>query len=305
MKDSFEVNLDDEKRLIRIGKAISVPTRIDILKLLCEYELNVNEIAEKLSLPTSSAAAHVKVLEESGLIETRLLPAVRGSMKVCRKVVEKGEIHFSTSDSVDEKYKVISMPVGHYTDYKVEPTCGLAGSRNFIGIEDEPKSFYLPERIHTGLLWLGKGYVEYRFPNNSLDSTERRVEISMEMCSEINEYDMDYPSDITLWINGIDAGTWRCPSDFGGRRGKLNPAWWPNKNTQYGVLKTWKISKEGTFIDDQKISEVTLKDYKLGNKDYITVRIGIKEDAEYQGGVNLFGETYGDYAQNINMKIYF
>ena len=116
---------------------------------------------------------------------------------------------------------------------------------------------------------------------------------------------MDYPSDITLWVNGIEAGTWTSQSDFGGRRGKLNPDWWPDKNTQYGMLKTWKITEQGCYIDDDKAEDHKLKEFNLDRKDYVSVRIGIKDNAKHKGGLNLFGEAFGDFAQNIVMKIVF
>ena len=46
-----------------------------------------------------------------------------------------------------------------------------------------------------------------------------------------------------------------------------------------------------------------LKDYHLFSEPYITVRVGIAEDAVHVGGINLFGECFGDYHQNILMKI--
>jgi predicted transcriptional regulator len=198
------------------------------------------------------------------------------------------------------------MPIGNFIDYKIEPTCGIVSSKGPIGQEDEPRCYYLPERVEAQLIWLGHGFIEYRFPTNSLAEKDvMRLELSMELCSEDHEYNMNYPSDITLWVNGLEAGTWACPSDFGGRRGKLNPSWWPDKNTQYGILKTWKITEQGCYIDDDKAGSHILNEFKLGKQDYISVRIGIKEDAVYKGGLNLFGEGFGDFAQNIVMKIVF
>lgn len=300
------MNLDHTKQLIRIGKALSVEARIEILKLLCTQELNINEIAELLSIPASSAAAHIKVLEEAGLIATSLKPGIRGSMKLSEKILDQIEITLTTVQNVKEKIEVIDMPIGNYVDYQVEPTCGLVGERAPIGEEDEPRCFYDPERTNAKLLWFGRGYVEYRFPNHILKhETEQKLELSMEICSEDHEYNLDYPSDITVWINQIEAGTFTCPGDFGGRRGKLNPSWWPDKNTQYGIFKTWALTEEGTFIDNKKVNEKTLYDYDLSGQDYISVRIGIKEDAVNQGGINLFGDCFGDYPQNIRMIIYY
>jgi predicted transcriptional regulator len=127
----------------------------------------------------------------------------------------------------------------------------------------------------------------------------------MELCSEDHEFKMDFPSDITLWVNGLEAGTWTCPSDFGGRRGKLNPDWWPDKNTQYGSLKTWKITEQGCYLEDERSSVHVLDEFALGKREYISVRIGIKDDAVNKGGLNLFGEGFGDFSQNIVMKIVF
>lgn len=305
MSQSISLNLDNVEKLSAIGKALSSEVRIELLKLLYHCSLNVNEIAERMQIPASSAAMHVKVLEEAGLICTELLPAVRGSMKVCHKAVDEILINATTSMST-EKVEIINMPIGSYVDYKVFPTCGLVNEKGYIGDDDEPRYFYHPDRASAKLLWFGEGYVEYRFPNHVLNKAkETKVELSMEICSEDHEYNMDFPSDITVWINGVEAGTWTCPSDFGGRRGAWNPDWWPDKNTQYGMLKTWILAENGTYLDEEKISEVAIKEYHLNETDFISVRIGIKEDAVHKGGVNLFGDGFGDYAQSLRMAIYY
>lgn len=304
MNQTIQMNLDDKERLTRLAKALSVEVRIEILKLLCVQDLNINEIAEKLRLPQSSAASHVKVLEESGLIKTTLQPGIRGSMKVCSKQLDAFGVDLVTK--MEEEVVIINMPIGNFVDYKVEPTCGIVSSKGPIDEEDEPRCFYNPERTNAKLLWFGKGYLEYRFPNNILTNRqEKRIELSMEICSEDHEYNFDCPSDITVWINGIEVGTWNCPSDFGGRRGNLNPEWWPDKNTQYGMLKTWMLMEDGSYIDDVKTNTTGIGEYHLSEGEYISVRIGIKKDAKHIGGVNLFGDCFGDYAQNIKMKVVF
>ena len=118
-----KLSFDDEKDLVLLGKALSSEIRIKILKLLDTKPYCVNEIAELLKIPASSAALNVKVLEEAQLIRTELKPGVRGSMKLCLRqndelllLLRKGE--------KKKKEEVISMPVGNYVDYKVAPTCG-------------------------------------------------------------------------------------------------------------------------------------------------------------------------------------
>lgn len=306
MLQTMKMNLDDTEQLALVAKALSSETRIEILKQLRRKDLNVNEIAEMLGIPASSSAAHVKVLEEAGMIKTSLQPGIRGSMKVCHIIMDSINVEVQTSRNPMQEEEIIKMPIGNYIDYKIEPTCGIVSSKGPIGPEDEPRCYYLPERVEAQLIWLGHGYIEYRFPTNSLkERNVKSLELSMELCSEDHEYNMDYPSDITLWVNGLEAGTWGCPSDFGGRRGKLNPDWWPDKNTQYGILKTWRITDLGCYLDEEKTCERDLEDFQLDQKDYISVRIGIKEDAVNKGGLNLFGEAFGDYSQNIVMKIVF
>ncbi|MHB8127556.1 MAG: ArsR/SmtB family transcription factor [Mobilitalea sp.] len=305
MIQTIKMNLDDIEHLATISKALSSETRIEILRHLRYKDLNVNEIAEILEIPASSSAAHVKVLEEAGMIRTTLQPGIRGSMKVCHIVLDHIYVEMNTTKNLEQQEKVIKMPIGSYVDYKIEPTCGIVGYKGPIGEEDEPRCFYLPERVDAQLIWLGNGYIEYRFPTYSLEVDKKvmRLEVSMEVCSEDHEYNMNYPSDITLWVNQLEVGTWSCESDFGGRRGKLNPNWWPDKNTQYGMLKTWKITEQGCFIDEQNSCGSVINEFKLGQQDYISVRIGIKEDAKHRGGLNIFGENFGDFAQNIVMNI--
>lgn len=298
-------SLDNEEKLVKIGKALSSEVRIKILKLLCKYELNINEIAEKLKIPTSSAAVHVKALEEAELIGTKLLPGIRGSKKLCYKGVEKLQIILFSEEDLRQQTEVIKMPIGNFVDYHVVPTCGIVSENGLIDEEDEPRCFYNPNRHEAQLLWFGDaGYVEYRFPNTILKTkVAKAIEISAELCSETHEYDLDWRSDITMWMNGVEIGTWECPSDFGGRRGKRNPSWWPDKNSQYGKLKTWRVTEEGSFLDGILSNPATIHEYQLEKQDFISIRIGVKEDAKYKGGVNLFGECFGDHGQNIVLKI--
>jgi predicted transcriptional regulator len=306
MIQTIKMNLDDIEKLASISKALSSETRIEILRQLRHKDLNVNEIAELLDIPASSSAAHVKVLEEAGMIKTSLQPGIRGSMKLCHIILDHIYVEMNTTKNLEQEEEIIKMPIGSYVDYRIEPTCGIASMKGPIGTEDDPRCFYLPERSEAQLIWIGRGYLEYRFPTNSMAGKEvQRIELSMELCSEDHEFNLNYPSDITLWVNDLEVGTWNCQSDYGGRRGKLNPDWWPDKNTQYGILKTWSITEQGCYLEEEKTMDKGISYFHLTGKDYIAVRIGIKKDAKYSGGMNLFGEGFGDYPQNIIMKIVF
>ena len=112
-----------------------------------------------------------------------------------------------------------------------------------------------------------------------------------------------WKSDIVVEINGKRLGTWTCPSDCGGRRGLLTPNWWSDTSTQYGFLKNWRVDRSGSYLDNQRLSDVCLDDLELGRQPYIGVRIGVPADAEYVGGLNLFGEQFGDYPQSLVLRI--
>ncbi len=297
------LDIEDQEHIWQVGRALSSEARAKILQYLAGGPKNVNEIAAAVALPQSSAVSHIKILEESGLIRTHFQPAVRGTMKVCSLAVDEVHIHFLENEEQRKIIKQIAMPVGHFVDYFAAPTCGIVSEKGPVGEEDEPRCFFRPERIMAQLIWLGRGYLEYRFPNDFFTSAAgRALEISAELCAEDHEYNPNYPSDITLWVNGLEVGTWTCPGDFGGRRGKWNPDWWPDKNTQYGVLKTWHVDSTGCYLDGEKTGDRPLEQFHLEQQDYISVRFGIREDAVHVGGMNIFGEHFGDYRQNILLK---
>lgn len=300
MANILELNLEDEEQLCSLGTALSSPARIQILKLLYHNSFNVAEIAEKLQIPASSAALYIRSLENAGLINTRLQPGSRGSMKICSRKNDQIIIKLTSDDPSVSKLSSVSMPVGCFTDCEVAPSCGLASEKAPIGFGDRPESFYLPERANAQILWTAAGYVEYKFPYQ-LPSTAvpNRLILTAELCSEALNYKEDWMSDITFWINDIECGTWRSPGDFGSRLGRLNPKWWGSGSTQYGKLVTLEISDDGCTINSVPTSHISLKDFTFTPQKPISVRIGNKPDAEFIGGFNLFGEKFGDHEQNI------
>jgi predicted transcriptional regulator len=98
-------------------------------------------------------------------------------------------------------------------------------------------------------------------------------------------------------------GTWTSPGDYGGQRGVFTPAWWKLKGSQHGKLKSVRVTNEGTFIDGLKMSPLTLKDLDLGAHRSIRFRICVKDTARHPGGVNIFGRGFGNYDQDIVMRL--
>jgi len=297
------LNLNMDNALL-VSKAIANEHRMNILRLLSHGPHNVNELSEKLGLPFSTTAVNVKKLEDVGLIITELVPG-RGTQKVNSKNFDRIVIDLFEDDVEFEKDTIsIEMPVGEFIDVKAEPSCGLVGLEDYIGMQDDPRSFYETDRRLAELLYFKNGYVEYRFPNRvPFGASPIELEFSAEICSEAPYHKADWPSDITIWFNQKDIGTWTSPGDFGGERGFNTPKWWGLHNTQFGLLKKWKINKNGTFLDGVKISSVTIDELLINDNPYISLRFGIKEDAVNIGGINLFGREFGNYRQSIIMNL--
>ena len=112
-----------------------------------------------------------------------------------------------------------------------------------------------------------------------------------------------WKSDIFVSVNGRRLGVWTSPCDCGGRHGRLTPEWWSDLSTQYGFLKTWRVNGEGSYLEDARIGDVTLADLSLEDMPYIAVRIGVSPQAQHVGGINLFGERFGDHPQAIILRI--
>ncbi len=293
-----------DPQLERVLKALDSLNRIRILWLLADKVASVSEVATALDLPTSTAALHVETLEAAGLIHTELEPASRGLQKVCTRMYDQILIDLPVTEQPYDQAIEISMPVGAYVDCQVTPTCGLLSENGPIGLLDDPASFYEPDHVGAQLLWLTQGYVEYRFPNRlPSGAVPDALDLSMEVCSEAPLYNLDWPSDITVWINGTEIGTWTSPSDFGGERGRLTPEWWTPRNTQFGLLKLWSVNSHESKVDGIRVSGVTVAQLKLKESPFISVRIGVKPDAEHVGGLNLFGRNFGNYPQDLVLRI--
>jgi predicted transcriptional regulator len=125
----------------------------------------------------------------------------------------------------------------------------------------------------------------------------------MEISSEVPSTNANWPSDISLWVNDILIGTWTSPGDFGDRRGVYMPRWWKLEGSQYGKRTVWSVSDRGCFVDGARLSNVTHRQLDLASHHSIRLRIGIEEDACQPGGVNIFGRGFGNYDQNIVIRL--
>ena len=299
------LSMEEPEEIAQICHALSSPVRVRVLGLLAKESKSVGEIAEEMDLPMSTAALAVQVLQKAGLIMTKNQPGTRGTMKICSRKLDQIQMNLAPLTGEPSQSLTLSMPIGGYSSVEgILPTCGLASANSIIGLMDTPAAFYLPGRFAAQLIWMQQGFLEYRFSTDSVDYAKIDwLEVSFEACSEAPMYRDPWKSDIAVEMNGHRLGIWTSPCDCGGRRGILTPEWWSETSTQFGFLKVWRIDQTGVFLDNQQIGNLRLADLHLTDSDCITVRIGVPEDAENVGGMNLFGEQFGDNPQGLVLRM--
>ena len=70
------------------------------------------------------------------------------------------------------------------------------------------------------------------------------------------------------------------------------------------MLKTWAITQSGVTLDGEAQAATTLSGLRLDTVDYLSLRIGVRADAKYPGGLNLFGKEFGDFPIDIVLRYY-
>lgn len=288
-----------------IFEALASDTRLKIVNLLAEKEMNIKEMAEKLYMSSAIVTRHVKQLEEAKIIKTERIPGKAGSQKVCTLAIDQLFIRFPRVLYPEYEQHRTSIKIGHFTDFSVEPTCGLATKDNYVGNLDDPKHFMNTQRMDADILWFSKGFVEYKFPNMlTANEHPEMLELSLELSSEFPVSNNNWPSDITFYLNDKKIGTWTVPGNFSDVRGRMTPSWWPKENSQYGLLKILRINNKETLIDGEAISTISLKDIDF-SQPLMKLKISVEEGSKYVGGLTLFGSSFGNYNQDIESTIYY
>ena len=289
---------------LEIFKALGSTVRVEIIKILRENNgMNMNDLASALNITNGALTGHIKKLEDCGLISISSESAGHGNQKICSVHLDKILIDLDSQEEDANVYQT-ELKVGHYSNYEVYPTCGLASSTTVIGEVDDTRYFAHPDRYSADILWFTKGFVEYIIPNFIPFSQKiDKITISAELSSEAPGVNDVWPSDISFYINDTFIGSWTSPGDFGDVKGIFTPEWWfPNWN-QYGLLKLLVINKRGTFIDGLQISNVTIRDLNLTDKSSIRLRMAVNDESNHIGGLTIYGKNFGNYNQDINVRI--
>ncbi|WP_338588253.1 ArsR family transcriptional regulator [Paenibacillus sp. Y5S-9] len=297
------IKANGEPQFLPLYEALASEVRWRIMDMIADREMNVKDIAAVLEISPSIVTMHIRKLEDAGLIGSRRVRINGGTHKLCYLKQNQIEIELPSA-SQTSRTREQTISVGHYTAFDIHPTCGLGTLEKEIGVWDDPRYFLDPERVHAAILWFGKGYVEYKTPNFLLpDQTTDAIEISMELASEAPGLRDHWPSDIRFTFNGVSLGTWTSPADFGrAARGKYTPEWWHRNVNQYGLLKTIRIDASGTYMDGERMSDVTLADIKL-SEPFWTLRFTVDEESPNVGGLTIYGAGFGNHDQDIVIRV--
>lgn len=269
----------------------------------------MSEIAAELDIQPSSAAFHLKMLEDNDLLTVEYSTKRKGTLKYYSYNIRDILFRMRPLEGVKDSLEpfVASISVGDYVDADFNETFGLASDKKLLFFNDKKKTF-AHERHDAQIIWNSHyGRLTYALENSFAEKAPlKSVSFSMELCSEAKGYNHDFPSDITFWINGVELCTWTSPGDFGDKYGIFTPAWWFPESTKYGLMTTVTVRKTGVFLNDKLVNRsITLQNIKVSDGDRLTFSFGVKKDAVHLGGFNIFGEKFGDYNTAITFTATF
>ena len=218
----ISLSLNEIERLCPVAKALSSPLRVRMLILLSSRSMNVNEIADALDMPVSTAALNVRQLEEAGLIYAEIQPGIRGAMKLCSRRIDSVSMRLVPELQDGVSALTLSLPIGSYSSAQaIRPECGIVSEHAWIGESNTPRTFYHPDRFNEQMLWFESGQLEYRFSLGEIAPSQlESLEFTMEVSSNAPMYRDDFKSDIFVSVKWHELGVWTSPGDYGGRRGR-------------------------------------------------------------------------------------
>lgn len=174
-----------------VYKALVSPVRLQIIQLLAKKAQSISALATQLGISETITAKHLNQLDKTSIISF----SRQGHFKIAKLNVDQINIKFPNTIYPSYNAYTVKIPVGHYTNFSVAPSCGLAGRNGYISRVDRPSYFMDPQRIFAGMIWWNNGFVEYQFPNhlNSHDQL-RMIDITAELGSEFPFSNNNWPS---------------------------------------------------------------------------------------------------------------
>ncbi len=294
---------------LEVFHALGSDVRMRIVQLLAENErMNMNELASALGLTNGAVTAHVKKLEEAGIVSVTASHSGKGTQKICSLLVDQLLFNANPEEEVRSNFKIYETQtdIGYYSDYQVKQPCGLAGADGLIGTEDDPRSFAFSERIGAEMLWFHDGYIEYRIPN-LLPAHQRIVQMTIDFEISSADHGMvdDSQSDVVFYLNGRKLGSWLSVLSPDNAHGIYTPLWWNRPERQRGFLKMLVLNEMGVFLDGAKISEGLPQSEFIDEAGDIRLRFEARPLDGHNGGFAIYGGGFGNYKQNIHVRVHY
>lgn len=225
------------------------------------------------------------------------------NLKLCEPHLDKILFILNRGIQYNNEYKSY-LRAGQYSSYEVYPTCGISTTSSVIGEVDDARYFAHQKHFEADILWFSRGYVEYQIPSiipyhNKID----QISISAELSSEAPGSNETWPSDIHFYLNNTFIGVWTSPGDYADVPGLFTPDWWFANWNQYGLLKTLTINRNGVFMDNERLSNVSIDQLHLDYRDKLFFRMEVPDSAKHIGGLTVFGRGFGNYNQDIEFRI--
>jgi predicted transcriptional regulator len=304
----------------RVVKALSNDIRIRILQMLSDSDMNVQQIAARLTLSKTAVLTHLNILEESGFVKSQYLSGSVGNQRICSCVYEKLVFDFIPGKYDDEGvYYESEIPVGNFFDFEAYAPCGLATQHNIIKKWDDPSVMCDVQRVSADLVWTAFGYYEYKLPVSPLfaDKKVTGIDIELEISAHplVSKHKMvslppymtseritDGVSDVTFWLNGVELGTQTIEAGLDAEKSVYTPTWWRTQPC-HGVWVKVVVNQKGVFLGGRKVSGTTYLDV-CRDDPFISFRVGIKEDAAHTSGIMIFGKNFGRYDKQIIVKTF-
>lgn len=292
----------NKAKVLDISKALSHPIRIDILYQLFSGPKSITELARLNKITNATVIFHLEILENATLVYSKVMPSKKGKTLIF--FINFSIVNFYTKDENEIKPYVFSQSigVGNFIDASFEKYMRMATKTESFILNNN--DVFDTRRFDAQMLCIDNGFLRYAFGNNFAKNNKvEKLEFSFEICSEAPYYRNDWKSQISFSVNNIELATYLSTGDFGGKRGKLNPDWWEDKFTQYGILVNLTITGDGVFLNGEKVSTVyTVDSLNLDNGNRIEFCVYTKKHTKYAGGLNLFGQGFGNYSQDIVMR---
>lgn len=292
----MQVNMDASG--LNYFEALASQTRLNIIHLLSQQDMNIKELADALDISSSIITKHIRKLESARLITTRSVRKGGSRYKVCSFLDARAEVlppaQVQYPPQRDRFYHT-EFPVGMFTDLDALSPCGLADNKKVLGALDMPAYLFAPERHTAQLLWMDGGYVEYTLPNYLREGQElAAVEISGEFGTLPDAFGDTQPVAFSLNYTTV------CT--FFAMGFPLPEGRWPFH--RHGLLVVIRIDEDGVFVNGERRGDQTVHDLNTDLDRWI-LRFTVDHLEDDDGGLAIFGEQTGGNRQTPSLRVYF